>query len=385
MRCNALAAITLVACCAAPALAKDENENAPPPPPEALYEQWSAQVESGWSDPYRAFAAKDGLPATAAVELALLRAQGPGGEVWRKRAIATVDFTWTLFDSVGGGYVHLPRHADPGHAGFEKHADSNARRLGNLVDLMEAGAGANAEERAGQVIDYMERVLLDGRGGFMPAQGGDQFLVPEINGLVIHPWLRYCALTGDRRRRDFALKSLDRLWDYEWNDELGLMRKGDFDEVIGPPMLIDQVEAGRAALLASQLVGRTQDRERAIALGDLVIAHFVHEKADGFITQSVPDGKGGFKKAKVDLAENARAARFLCELSAATGDSRYRDAARAAWTALGEKIGKETLGAADWALAVRESFAPSSVARAEWPEPEKRKAKPRSVRFRAKR
>jgi uncharacterized protein YyaL (SSP411 family) len=351
-------------------------------PAADLHERLAAQVASGWDEAFGAFAEKSGLPSAAAVELALLRAQGAEGDLWRERAIRTADFTWTMFDSVGGGFVHLPEHADPAHAGFEKHTDSNARRLGNLVDLMQAGAGEDTERRARQVIDYFERVLLDGRGGFMPGQSGDRFLVPDVNGLAIHAWLRWCAETGDVRRRNFAMKSLDRLWEHAWDDNFGLMRKGDFDMVIAPPQLIDQVEAGRAALLASQVVGRKGDRERSVRLGNLILANFGDAKSGAFMTRTVPDKKGGFKKAAVIPAENARAARFLCELSAATGDARYRAAAERAWEGLAEKISKETLGAADWALAVRESFAPATVARAEWPVEKAETPKPRSKRFR---
>jgi uncharacterized protein YyaL (SSP411 family) len=297
-----------------------------------------------------------------------------------------MDFTWTLFDSVGGGFVHQDKSMNPAHAMFEKRADSNALRLSNLIDMMEAGYGHPAKERAAQVVDYFDRVLLDGRGGFMPSQVGDRFLLAEVNGLSLHAWLRWCAATGDLRGRDFAVKSLDRVWEHAWDEQFGMMRKGDFDAVISPPLLADQVEFGRACLLSAQVLGRSVDRERAVQLGDLILARFEDaKKGGGFYTRAVPDKEGGIKKAPVILAENARAARFLCELSAVTGQPKYREAARRAWTVLDEKLAKETLGAAEWALAVRESFAPTAYAKADWPAPEKKKSRPRSIRFRARR
>jgi len=352
---------------------------------QALYERLAAQTAQAWNAERGAWVEKDGLPSTSSVELALLRSGEPGGDQWRQRAERTIDFTWTLFDSVGGGFVQLPKHADPTNPGFDKRTDSNAARLENLVDLMQAGGGETAEKHAAQVIDYFERVLLDGRGGFMPGQIGDRFLIPDVNGLAIHAWMRWCAATGDARRRDFGLLSLDRLWSKTWDDRFGLMRKGDFDVVLGPPQLTDQVEAGRAYLLSSQVTGRQIDRDRAVLLGNLIVDRFVDRRKGGFLTRSVPDKDGGVKKAPVESSENARAARFLCELSAATGDPRYRAAARTAWAAFEEKFEKEGLRASEWAIAVHESFAPANYARADWQTPETAKPKPRSRRFRGAR
>ncbi len=354
---------------------------AAPSADQQLYERLSAQVAAGWDQDHHAFVDRSEAPSSAALELSIRRAGETEGD-WRERAARTMDFTWTLYDSVGGGFMENAKNADPMHPSFDKRGDTNARRLENLVDMMEAGYGKPARRRAAQVIDYFDRVLLDGRGGFMPSQIGDRFLLPEVNGLAIHAWLRWSAATGDVRRRDFALLSIDRVWRKCWDPRFGLMRKGDFDMVISPPLLVDQVETGRACLLSAQVVGREIDRKRAIQLGDLILARFEDPKRGGFYTRAVPDKKGETKKAPIVSEENARAARFLCELSAATGEARYRAAARRAWLAFGDKLEKETLGAAEWALAVRESFAPTTYARAEWPAPEAVKAKKRSRRFR---
>lgn len=356
------------------------------PADRALYDRLSAQVEAAYDTKRNAFVDKSGSPSTSAAELAIRRAAEDGGDAWRERATRTLEFTWTLFDSVGGGFVQEDKHANPAHPGFEKRADANALRLSNLLDMMEAGWGDPAEARAAQVVDYFDRVLLDGRGGFMPSQVGDRFLLAEVNGLALHAWLRWCAASGDLRGRDFAVKSLDRVWEHCWDERFGLMRKGDFDVVISPPLLVDQVEFGRACVLSAQVMGRDADRRRAIQLGEIVLGRFEDtKKGGGFYTKAVPDKDGGTKKAGADLAENARAARFLCELSAMTGDPKYREAARRAWTVLDQKIAREGLGAAEWALAVRETFEPTTWAKVEWPQPEERKPRARSVRFKATR
>src|SRR4030095_13130679 len=86
------------------------------------------------------------------------------------------------------------------------------------------------------------------------------------------------------------------------------------------------VEGGRAYLLASRMCGRPEDAERARLLGDLLLARFQEPKG-GFRTQSMPSKGGSIKKAPPLAGENAHAVRFLCELSAATSEERYRAAA----------------------------------------------------------
>jgi uncharacterized protein YyaL (SSP411 family) len=67
----------------------------------------------------------------------------------------------------------------------------------------------------------------------------------------------------------------------------------------------------------------------------------------------MPDKQGKMKKAARLADENARAARFLMELTAVTGEARYRQAAERALAAFVEDIAKAGPEVADWALALR--------------------------------
>jgi uncharacterized protein len=347
---------------------------------QALFDRLSGLVADAYDESHGGFVEKSGMPSAAAVELAF--AHSEDGAEWQDRAIHTVDWTWALFDSVGGGFYDLPKHADPTQPSFSKRTDSNANRLENLVQAWQQHGSQTYEQHAAQVIDYFERVLLDGRGGFMPGQFGDRLLIPEANGLAIHAWFTWCAATGDVRRRDFGLRSIDRVWGASWDPQFGLLRAGDFDVVTGPPLLTDQVEMGRACLVASQVAGRKKDLEHAVALGNLLVERFQDPKKGGFYSKAVPDKNDVIKKAPIRFDDNARAARFLCELTTVTGDERYRDAARRAWQSFDDKFDKAGLYNADWALAVRESFAPTRTAPAAWKEPASATPKPRSKRFR---
>ena len=126
-------------------------------------------------------------------------------------------------------------------------------------------------------------------------------------------------------------------------------------DIAHEPLLLDQAEMGRAYILAARLCGRPQDRDRARLLGELMLKRF-QEPAGGFRTQSMPSKNGLIKKARSFADENARAARFLCELSALTQDVRYREAAGRATAVFTKEMAKAGLEAADWALAVRASY-----------------------------
>ena len=80
---------------------------------------------------------------------------------------------------------------------------------------------------------------------------------------------------------------------------------------------------------------------------------FEDPEKGGFRTQAMPDKQGRVKKAAREPAENARTARFLMELTAITGESRYRQAAERALAAFAEDIEKAGPEVADWALARR--------------------------------
>ena len=217
----------------------------------------------------------------------------------------------------------------------------------------------------------------------MTSQVGDRDLDPAANGVAIHAWLTWAAARLDRGTRSFALRSLDRIWETCWNPTVGLVRRNDFGEIRSEPRLDDQVEMGRAYVLAAHSCGRPVDREHAVALGDILLAKYQEGHA-GFRTSAVPKKDGSIQRAGIDCDENARAARFLAELWALTGNAAYRDAAMRAWTPFEKKEPKLGLDAAEWALAARawsERRLPEVPSWASATEPEEPRSRPRSVRI----
>ena len=347
--------------------------------PPTDYRDLSAQVSAAFDTTRGGFVSRGGIPDQSAVELAFMEGAAGAGP-WRERAIHTVAWTRSLMDTLTGGYFE---GRDQGEDGLGKRADSNGLRLLNLVRAWRATKDDRYRKDGARVVDYMERVLLDGRGGFVTAQVGDRELVPSANGIAIRAWLQWAAIDADRARRNFALRSLDRVWETSWHPALGLVVTNSFGEVLRVPRLEDQVEMGRAFVFAYQLCRRTQDRERACQIGNLLITRFAD--ADGAMrSQSVPKKNGSIQKAPRESQLNARAARFLYELAALTGDQGYSTAANRTWEPFRKKFPKMGLEAADWALAARAAFAPETPVVPQWANVQEQAApppRPRSIRI----
>ena len=344
------------------------------------FERLCGEVASDYDSAQGGFVSKDGAPIEGAVELAFALGREQGDPLWIARGHRTVDWMRGLYDSTGGGFVLTTKDADPAHPSFDKPTWANARRLEILIDAWTRGNDERQRAMAARIVDYMDRVLLDPRGGFVAGQVGDRQLVPEANGYAIRAWLRWAAATADPRIRDFALKSLDRVWESGFSDGLGLIRRDDFGQVAGAPRLVDQTEMGRAFILAAHFAGRERDLQRARILGRLLLAHFEDPEKGGFAEHARPTG-GSADEPKVrrggrEFDQNALAVRFLAELASVTGDNQYRDAARRAAPAFDKNLGKPGEHAADWALALRALRASDLPARPTWAEATAEKEKP---------
>lgn len=334
----------------------------------AAYRRLLDAVAAAYDTARGGFVSRDGLPSEAAIELAFLHGAESRDAAWTARAVRTLDWTIGLLDSVGGGFYTRARDKDRRSTTFDKMTLPNARRLEvALLGLDETGDD-RYRRVAARAVDYAERVLLDGRGGFVHGQIGDRQLVPESNGAMVRAWLLWGGFTGDARRRDFAWKSLDRVWSTSWSGPAGLVRRGTFDEITVAPQLADQVELGRALVWAAHLAGREDDLARARAVADTLLGVYWDRKG-GFRTRALPS-RGLVRPAPRLAAENARAARFLAELAAVSGETRYREAARRAVAAFPKELEKpKGLEAAEWALALRAIHAPDLPERPDWTAP----------------
>lgn len=346
----------------------------------ARLEHLYGQVAASYDSAHGGFVTRDEAPVESAIELAFALGREQGDPLWTARARRTVDWMNALYDSTGGGFFLRLKDADHMGTSFEKPTSANARRLENLVDAWQRGGSDENRKVTARVADYMDRVLTDGRGGFVAGQVGGRSLVPEVNGQAIRAWLRWAAATADPRTRDFALRSLDRVWASCWAEGLGLMRPDEFGQASGAPRLVDQTEMGRAFVLGAHLAGRQADLDRARTLGELLLSRFEDPEKGGFAESARPSGDQKVKRGGREFDQNASAVRFLAELASITGRNEYRDAARRAAQAFEKDLGRKRDGAADWALALRALKVPDLPPRPEWKEPPKAKEQPRVFR-----
>lgn len=330
-----------------------------------LYERLCAEVASGWDSTRGGFVGRDGKPNEAAIELAFARGRD-GDAIWMQRAIATLTWTRQLLDTVGGGYVDGLKDMDPRQPGFEKHTIPNARRLELLTMARTLPDGAVWRRDQSFVEDHFERVLQDPRGGFFTGQIAMADLEPESNGVGLQAWWRVGAVTSDPRHRDFARRTLVRLWGSSHHVELGLVRRDRLGTIREPSILLDQVEVGRAHLFAWQATANDSDLVRARFCGDHVLTHFEDSRKGAFRTDFAADRFGRVRRARRAFDDNARACRFLVELSVATGDPAYVNSARRAWWAFDKEFTRSRLDAAEWALALRALWTPEPLPIVRW-------------------
>jgi uncharacterized protein YyaL (SSP411 family) len=351
----------------------------PAPPPErytllagattgdqAQLQQLAGVVAATFDRERGGWVTKGGRPYETAVSFAFAMARDGDTTLWQGRALTTVDWTWVLNDSVGGGFFDRlanTRHDDPS---FDKPTYGTAARLENLIEAWKASGDPLYRSHAAKIVDYMDRVLLDGRGGFIDGQVGSRDLMPRSNGLAIHSWLMWAAATGDTRPRDFAERSLDRSWEVCWVDEVGMLRKDNFGAIQKAPQLPDQVEMARAYLLSSHIAGRPVDLERAKTIAELLEKNFADPKGGGWRTQAVALKGGKIRSAASVSDECARAALFLAELGAETGEERWKAAARRAIAGFAHGFEKAGFEAADWGLAQHALLVASLPPKPEW-------------------
>lgn len=348
------------------------------PADRELYERLCAEVGAGYDSARGGFVGRDGRPNEAAIELAFARGRD-GDAQWQQRAMRSLTWTRQLLDTVGGGYVDGIRDMDPRQPGFEKHTIPNARRL-ELLTLAGALPGGRAWRRDQSFVeDHFERVLQDPRGGFFTGQIAMADLEPESNGVGLQAWWRAGAAAADPSHRDFARRTFARLWGSSHHPELGMVRRDRLGTIREPSILLDQVEVGRAHLLAWQVTANDSDLIRARFCADHVLSHFEDAKKGGFRTDYAADRFGRARRARRAFDDNARTCRFLVELSAATGDPAYAHSARRAWIAFDREFARSRMDAAEWALAVRSLWAPEPLPIVRWKDRSRGNAMPRGV------
>jgi uncharacterized protein YyaL (SSP411 family) len=360
---------------------------APPPVPldAALLNRLAARVEADYDTSQRAFARHDGTLDLPALELSLRLARRPRPDTsaWRARALNTLAWAGGLYDSVGGGYVRSLRDKDPSHPTFEKWLADNVGLVECHLDAFWLTGDEQHSRLAREVVAYVQRAMVDPRGGFMPGRVWRQALWAEPTGRGARAYLRFYRASGERSWREFALRSLDRTWESSWDSTLGFVRLAE----VGPGTaghVVDLVTFGEGLLEAYEIAQRPADLARARLLGDFLLARAEDPEKGGFFsTASIAQHKlFKVQRRTREPEENGSAAEFLFHLGEATGERRFADAGRRALAVFAPAAVEKGDAAAECALALDRMLAPPPP-RPQAPEvTEPSKKPPRSKRYR---
>lgn len=347
------------------------------PAEQALWQRLCFRVEDAFDSTRGGFVDKHGILDESAIDLGFLLGPRDRYQRWTGYSVYTTQWMLGLEDSIGGGF-YARREVVAGGGQFERPTLMNARRLENLIDAWERTNDTRYWVSAVRLLEFAERNVVDGRGGFTSDPVGDQDLVPQVNGVAIHAWLKWWAAGRDPKRRDFALRSIDRLWHDAWSDTVGFVRTNSFGELLAWPQLTDQTEMGRALVMSAQLAGRRVDLGRARQVADLMLVNFIDER--GTFRAEARGSSRRFRHTPGPVQrENARAALFLCELAHVAREPRYYEAARRVWRAYAKSLEKTKLEVADWALAMDAAISPVFPKRpSETVKPEDKGRTPRS-------
>ena len=321
---------------------------------------------------------KQKYPWGAPVEHSLLRAWlRPKHKIWRERALATLEQELKLMDPVWGG---LYQYSDDGSwtsPHYEKVASVQAGALSNFAQAYRFTGDARWLRAALDVYRYLVQFWRDERGAFACSQdadppaaasvpGGpnsgkayfalddakrrarglprvDRSVYANTNGLLIRALCELFRASGESAHRDDAVRAADALRATHVREvELAIPIPGvaprdshwAIRHAAGEGQTVhldDQVNAGAAFLAVFGVTGEQRWLDAAQATARGLIVELEDLDGGGFYARSA-DARavGVFAKRRKPFVENARAARFLCELSAITTQPGWRaSAARA--------------------------------------------------------
>jgi uncharacterized protein len=201
------------------------------------------------------------------------------------------------------------------------------------------------------------RIKLSGARLSRPTPKIDETVYVGWNGMMISAWLEAASALGRPDCREFALKTLDRLWTEGWESETG------FSHYLGSPrspgLLDDHVYPGLALLDAFEITleGRYFDAARSVAAR--LLSHF-HDRENGGFFDRPGDAPrlGAFDIRRKPFQDsptpgaNSAAAIFFDRLFDYAGESAYREAAERTLEAFSGVMGNYGMFAASYGLAL---------------------------------
>jgi uncharacterized protein YyaL (SSP411 family) len=369
----------------------DEHAFTPPPPDADLDRVRSKAVAQldryfdveglGWGD-------RQKYPWPDPIELSFLRARVRGEEVWRERALATLEAERALIDPVWGGMFQYSLKGVWDQPHYEKIAAIQAGAIENYAHAAMITGDARWLEPARQITTYLLGTMQDPKGGFYTSQDADLRLadggsvegidyhalddagrrelgIPRIdtavyadlNGLTIHALTELYRASGDPTLLEAAIRAADRIL-VDHRSESGGLSHGPNASPGELRHLADQAAMGFALLGLHRVTADPRWLTEATTIAQFMIDALADGDGGLFAHTLDPSAVGVFAQRRKPLPDNALAAQFFIELHLlldgdGTQPTPWLEHARRALLAVGSDAQIEASGK----LAARYAFA----------------------------
>lgn len=274
-----------------------------------------------------------------------------------------------MHDTEAGGYFRTTTGADWSQPHREKLLVEQAGLLANCLRVHRLNGLPEYAEMAEEIIGYLDGKLFDAATETFfgcedwlryepPAVGGEEFFTiidhcvyTDANALAVCAYLDAAVLLDKPQCRERARATLDFLWQRCRSDSGGMFHYFDGEAHV-PGLLQDQVQMGLALLRTYQVTGDAQYAERARWLAEFILIE-MKNSAGGFY--DIRAHNSALLKLRLTLIEqNGAAASFFLALAEATGEEKYRDAARWAFQYFTGNFQEYGIHAASFGCALQE-------------------------------
>ena len=294
-----------------------------------------------------------------AITLAFHMDQQLPQEKLQQMALLTLNHQMRLIDPVWGGFYRYATQPDWSHPHFEKMLNIQALNLLNYLEAFQVTGDNRYKGVVDGTLGYVNRFLRDtDKGGFFASQdavvrnsntmiiGEDYFPlnekerlavgIPRVdrsiftgwNGLMVSSYLRIYQVSGQSSLKEFALKTLNRIWNERFIPDKGLAHVMNQGQPMGFGWLEDQVYVAEALIEAFMTTNEKTYLTRAEQLADYLVKNSLDHQGGGFFDRpSRPSDRGLLKFPSKPLEENIQTAMFFCDLYYLTLNPVYRDQA----------------------------------------------------------
>ena len=156
----------------------------------------------------------------------------------------------------------------------------------------------------------------------------DRSIYTGSNSLMALSYLKVSQVLGNDQLEDFALKTLNHLWNERYQSEKGLAHVLTDGQLRGFGWLDNQVQFASALIEAFITTSENQYLQRAKKLAGYLVHHLEDVQASGFYDRpSSASDRGLLKFPSKPLEGNVHAAKLFCDLYYLTETTTYRKAA----------------------------------------------------------